>query len=71
MGDIVNFGGITTIDIPSDRILEEAIGNLDSVVVVGFDKEGELYFESSTADGGNVLWLMALAKKALLEVGEE
>ena len=65
---IIPFGGITYLDLPTDRILEEAKGDCsDGVVIIGFDDEGELYFASSMADGGEVIWLLELAKKRLLE----
>lgn len=65
---IVEFTGITKLDIPPDRILSKAIGNMSQCVIIGYDKEGELYFASSQADGGEVLWLLELAKKELLNV---
>lgn len=68
MGEIVKFSGITTLDLPADRVLEEAIGCLDQVVVVGFTKDGDEYFASSTADGGDTLWMLERAKKRLLDV---
>lgn len=70
MGDVVTFTGITKLDLPPDRILEAAVGQLESVVILGYDKEGKEYFASSLADGGDVLWLMEKLKKQLLEVGE-
>jgi hypothetical protein len=69
MGDVVNLPVITTLDLPPERILQAAMDkDLDEVVIVGFDKNGELYFASNKSDGGGVLWLFELAKKALLEV---
>lgn len=68
MGDIVTFTGITKLDLPPDRLLEAAVGQLDGVVILGYDKEGKEYFASSYADGGDVLWLMERLKKQLLEV---
>ena len=69
MGVVVPLGNITYLDLPTDRILEEAKGECkDGVVVLGFDNDGEFYFASSIADGGSVIWLMELAKKKLLEV---
>jgi hypothetical protein len=68
MGEVVTFTGITKLDLPPDRILESAVGALDAVVVLGYDKEGKEYFASSYADGGDVLWLMERLKKKLLEV---
>ena len=38
-----------------------------SIVAIGFKNDGEFYFASSLADGGDVLWLMELAKRALMD----
>lgn len=65
---VVLFNGVTRLDIPVDRVLSSAKKErLDEVVVMGFDKDGGFYFSSSKADGGSVLWLLEIAKKALLE----
>ena len=68
--NVIPLGNITRLDVPVERILEAAKTYVDGggVVVLGWDKFGELYFASSVADGGEVLWLMEKAKKALLEV---
>ena len=69
MGEVVIGNFITKLDVPVSRIIEGAVkAKLETVVVLGYDKDGEEYFASSVADGGTVLWLMAKAKKALLEV---
>lgn len=68
MGDVIELGCITRLDLPPDRILEKAIGQLDSVVIMGYDKEGEEVFASSIADGGSVLWLLEQCKLKLLKV---
>ena len=71
MGDIIPLGNVTKLDIPTDRIFEQAKGSCsDGVVIMGYDDDGELYFASSIADGGSVLWLMEQCKLALLEVGD-
>jgi hypothetical protein len=64
---IYQFSGITTLDIPADRVLEGAIGKLQGAVVIGFDHDGEFYGASSIADGGSVMWLMEICKKIILE----
>jgi hypothetical protein len=61
------FNGITKLDLPPDRILEQAVGKLQGVVVIGFDHEGEFYGASSYADGGNAIWLLEVCKKRILE----
>lgn len=58
----------TRLDLPCERILNHALDTgLESVVVMGWDKDGEFYFAHSSADGGEVLWLIEGAKRALLD----
>lgn len=72
MAVIINFTGVTKLDLPADRVLEGAKGRLDGVLVLGFDSEdGAFYAASSYADGGTVLWLMEQCKKRLLEGAAE
>lgn len=68
MGDVVMFHGITKLDLPPDRMLEAAVGELDGVVIMGYKKDGTEYFASSYADGGTCLWLLERCKKQLLDV---
>jgi hypothetical protein len=70
--NVVEFDGITRLDTPPARVLARAVEvPMQQVVVIGFDEEGEFYFASSQAGGGDVLWLLALAKKKLLDLAEE
>ncbi len=68
MGEVIELGCITRLDLPADKVLEKAIGQLDSVVIMGYDKEGEEVFASSIADGRAVLWLLEQCKLKLLKV---
>lgn len=69
MSNVIPIGGFTKLDIPTDQVLTAAKGHCsDGVVVLGFDDDGELYFASSIADGGTVIWLLEQAKLALLNV---
>lgn len=63
---IIPLNNVTRLDLPPDRILAAATGQLESVVLVGYDKDGEIYCASSIADGGTVLWLMEKLKLKLL-----
>lgn len=65
--EIFSFTGITRLDIDPDRVLEQAIGKLQGVLVIGFDHEGEFYAVSSYADGGNAIWLLEVCKKHILK----
>ena len=68
MGDVVYASIVTTHDLPVDRVLNKAIdAGLDVAIVVGV-KDGELWFASNKADGGEALWWLEKAKKALLDI---
>lgn len=68
MGIVVPLGNITRLDLPTERILDGAKGSCtDGVVVMGYNEDGSLYFASSLADGGSVLWLLEMCKMALLD----
>lgn len=67
---IIPLGCVTRIDLPPDRVLEAAVGKMQGVVLIGYDNDGQLYFASTYADGGDVLWLLEKCKQALMEVGE-
>lgn len=67
--NVIIFNGITRHDLPVERLIDRAQeAELESVVIIGWTPEGELYFASSKADGPNVLWLLEKAKKELLSV---
>lgn len=67
MGEVIYPSIITSLDLPPDRLLEKAIGELDTVVIVGYHKDGSEYFASSVADGSVVNWLLDRCKLKLLE----
>jgi len=69
--NVVPMHGTTKLDIPADRVIDGARDkDLDTIVVVGLDQDGELYFASSTADAGTVLILLERAKVRLLDMLE-
>lgn len=68
MAEIITLDVITKLDIPVERVIDGAKkADLETAVVIGWDKDGEFYFASNKADGGEVLWLIEKAKKRLLE----
>lgn len=52
----------------ADNVLEQAVGNYDQVLILGWDKEGNLDARATLGlkDGGDVLWLMETFKYKLL-----
>ena len=71
MGKVINIGGITKLDLPVDRVLDGAKDRLESVVIIGYDKDGAEYFASSIADGGDVMWLLERCKLKLMRTVDE
>jgi hypothetical protein len=71
MGDIHRLPGLVTrLDSPADEVLDRARGGgLRAAVIIGWDEGTEFYFASSIADGADVLWLLEMAKRELLERG--
>lgn len=70
--NVVPFRGVTRLNLPTDRVLETAKEAVDEhVMVLGWDKDGSLYFSSSVASGPECLWLLECAKAALLSMGED
>lgn len=58
---------LTTLDVPTERILNAALEvDLACCFIVGVNQDGQLYFASSMADGGSVLWYMEKAKQLLM-----
>lgn len=57
--NVVEIGGITKLDIPAEKILRKALeAGLEGVVIVGYSSDGDEYFASSYADGGQCAWLL-------------
>lgn len=70
-GKVIVLDVVTRLDIPAERILKAAIERgLESVVISGYDKDGNEYFASSLADGADALWILERCKKKLLEIGD-
>lgn len=66
MSNVIQFRGITRLNLDPDLTLENTKGKLKGFVIMGYDTEGEEYFASTYADGGDVLWLMERMKLRLL-----
>lgn len=70
--NLVYLDVVTRIDIPSERVLKSALeAGVESVVLAGYDKDGDEYFVSSIASGPKVLWLIERMKKRLLDASDD
>ena len=65
--NIIEIGGETDLDIDPNKILKAAMDNLQSVVVLGYDNDNELYMALSTGDMSENILLLEQAKFKLLE----
>ena len=69
--NVVMFNGVVPGDYDASLILELcARKSLKSAVVIGYDQDGDFVFTSSMGSGPECLWLLELAKKRLMEVGD-
>lgn len=70
--NVIEFPGITKLDIPAERILRKAIEEkVTEVVICGYDEDGEMFIASSIASGPEVMWLLEVGKMRLLEAFKE
>lgn len=69
--EIVRFPGITKLDLDPDLILNAAIGKLQSVVVLGFDNDGNEYFAASYSDGADAVWHARRLEHKLMKIADE
>ena len=66
--EIHSFPGNTLCELEANDILEAAKEQgLDTTVIVGWTKEGELYVASTTSNTGNIFLLLDVTKASLLE----
>lgn len=69
---VIDFPGITRINLDPQRILDASKeANLESVIVLGYTKDGCTYFASSLADGADALWLLEMSKAELIAAARE
>ena len=68
MGEVVSFRGLTRLDLDPDQIMEAHKGSLKHLVMLAYDKEDNFVFASTMADGGDVVWILELAKIKLYQI---
>lgn len=68
MNNVVKFYPKNAADNPN-AVLEQAIDQYESILILGWDKDGNLDARSTKnfADGGEILWLLENFKKNLLD----
>ena len=71
MSNVIPLGNVTRLDLDPDSVLESLKGQLEGLVYVGFDHDGEIFAGSTYADGGEVLWLIEHLKIELMNAGED
>ncbi len=68
MSIVVDLPVVTKLATDVTRLLAKASGaQLTEAIVIGRDKDGQLYFAASNPDGGDALWLIEHAKLELLK----
>ena len=67
MADVVKFYPQNAAENP-DNVLEQAIGDYSEVLILGWDKDGNLDARATLGlkDGGDVLWLIEAFKHKLM-----
>ena len=56
----------------ADNVIEQSIGEFESILMIGYDKEGHLDVRASTnIDRANLLWLVEQAKSLILRIEDE
>lgn len=71
MSNILNFDGITTLDLDADMVLQNNIGKLEGFVLMGYTTDGEEYLCTTYGDTPTILWLLERAKKQILESADD
>lgn len=69
LDNVVTLGVVTSLDLDPTHVLGGALEKgLQSVVILGYDADGDEFFASSISAGPEILWLMEMLRKRLLEV---
>ena len=68
--NVVFLDEYTDQDIPADRVLENNVGRFDKVMLLGYDKDGEMRFCSSFADPKDMIWLLTCIERAIMDAGQ-
>lgn len=64
--NVTRFTGLTKLDLDPDLLLDQAKGQMERVIIIGFTKTGEEYLAFSDADMAHAVYDIERAKLALL-----
>lgn len=65
---IIEFPGETRLDLPAEKVLNAALeSNLESVIVVGWKEDGDMYLAGSAGDVMETIASLEIAKAALVK----
>ena len=68
MGDVVNLGVKTKLDLPPEKVLGRALeAGMTEVVICGIAADGSEYFASSVANGADTHWHLQRAMHHLMK----
>lgn len=71
MGDVVGFPGVTTQPDLPNKILRAAIkAKLEKCIVIGREQNGGFWFSGNFSDAYEILWLLEVAKREILDLAE-
>jgi hypothetical protein len=70
MGDVIEFPDGTLGDVPIDGVLEGA-KLLQMVCIMGYDKDGNEYFASSTGDIKEINWILTRYRHFLMGIADD
>jgi hypothetical protein len=71
MGKVIDLGNITKLDLPPDRLLQKAMGELTEVVILGMTPDGKEWFAASKADASNTIYHCHRAIHKLMKIIDE
>lgn len=71
MSEVIQFRGVTKLDLDADILLENNKGAFKHLLLLGYNEDNEFIFGSTMANGGDVLWLLEVAKIQLLRIAGE
>lgn len=68
MDNVVGFDNITTVTMTPEKILNAAKEHVpEELFVIGWDREGDLYFAGTHSDVASCLLLLETAKRDLMD----